>query len=187
MTAAEILEPTDTVLLDGLVDLTAESSAAAGRLTATAKRNVTNLIEKEGHVRSDALEREQHNLHGLAWLATYAESLHQMTAYAERMEQEGRLGELEALITQAAFASYLAQIAGGIAMGQGEIIYPHELGLTDDDLKAFRSGAVKTLISRGGDADVRQFHRTLAVAGHGANRYHSPRVILAGRPRTARA
>ena len=61
---------------------------------------------------------------GLAWLATYVEALRQMLGWAERLESAGRLGELEALILQAAYGEYLAQIAGGIPMSQGEIRAP---------------------------------------------------------------
>ena len=78
-----------------------------------------------------------------------------MAAYAARMESEDRLGELEALLVQAAFGAYLAQIAGGIPMSQGEILHPHELGVTPDVVQAFVTGSASALITRGNSARVR--------------------------------
>jgi (2S)-methylsuccinyl-CoA dehydrogenase len=47
-----------------------------------------------------------------------------MLGWAERLETQERLGEIERLILQAAFGEYLAQMAGGLAMSQGEIARP---------------------------------------------------------------
>ena len=60
-----------------------------------------------------------------------------MLDWAERLEAAGRLGELETLILQAAYGEYLAQIAGGIPMSQGEIVRPGDMGVADGDLHAF--------------------------------------------------
>jgi (2S)-methylsuccinyl-CoA dehydrogenase len=74
-------------------------------------------------------EREQRATHGLAWLATYVEAIRQITAYAERMHGAGALGELEQLLIRVGLGEYLAQIAGGIPMSQGEFARPADLGL----------------------------------------------------------
>jgi (2S)-methylsuccinyl-CoA dehydrogenase len=50
---------------------------------------------------------------------------------------EGRFGEFEQLILAAAFAEYLAQIAGGIPMSQVEIIRPEALGVPKADVRRF--------------------------------------------------
>ena len=42
-------------------------------------------------------------------------------AYAERMQAEGKFGEIEDLQVRIGFGEYLAQILGGIPMSQGEI------------------------------------------------------------------
>ena len=44
-----------------------------------------------------------------------------MASYARRMSDEGRFGEMEALLAQIGAAEYAAQISGGVAMSQGEI------------------------------------------------------------------
>ena len=61
----------------------------------------------------------------------------------------GGFGEMEALIHQIAFGEYLAQIAGGIPMSQGEIARPAAMFLTPEDLAAFATGAVATLSATG--------------------------------------
>jgi len=123
--------------LPGLTGLCFEASVAASTLLDKARAHIRTMVSEGGKLSSEALEREQHAAHGLAWLATYVEALKQMVAYAGRVEEEGRFGELEALITQIAFAEYLAQIAGGIPMSQGEIVRPFALGLTREDIAAF--------------------------------------------------
>ena len=39
-----------------------------------------------GKIDGEALEREQHAAHGLAWIATYAEALRQVADYARRID-----------------------------------------------------------------------------------------------------
>ena len=64
-------------------------------------------------------------------MATYAESLRELAAWARALDAAGRLGEIERLILQIGTGEYLAQLAGGIPMSQNEIVRPHDLGLDD--------------------------------------------------------
>ena len=105
-----------------------------------------------GRVSNRALEAEQSGAHALAWLATYSESLTRMREWAEALETEGRLGEMEALILQIGFGEYLAQIRGGIPMSQGEMVRPGDLGLEPDDLAALDAPEVAAL-AHGGNTD----------------------------------
>ena len=57
------------------------------------------------------------------------------------MDGEGRFGEIESLIAQIGAGEYLAQLAGGVPMSQGEIVRPHELGLKEADQAAFLTPA----------------------------------------------
>ncbi len=74
------------------------------------------------------IEQNQTAVHGLSWVATYVEGLRQMLAWAERLSEEDRLGELEQLMVQAAFGEYLSQLSGGISISQLEIVRPVDLG-----------------------------------------------------------
>ena len=89
------------------------------------------------------LDREQRAAHGLAWLATYVESVRQLAAYAERMHARGALGEIEELIVEIGIGEYLAQIQGGIPMSQGEIVRPADLGLAGEAVAARVAGGSK--------------------------------------------
>jgi (2S)-methylsuccinyl-CoA dehydrogenase len=74
------------------------------------------------------VECEQRALHGFAWTATTVESLAQLAAWVRRLAGEGRLTEGEALVVQIGFGEYLAQLLGGLPMGQNELVRPADLG-----------------------------------------------------------
>lgn len=143
------------LLLDNLTGLTADAVAAADTLLARASHAVRELVSVDGKVSAARLEEEQFAAHGLAWFATYVEALRQLHAYAARMSEEGRLGEIEALLVQAAFGEYLWQLYGGIPMSQGEILRPQDMGLSQDDQRALMVSAVQTLTQQGNSAAVR--------------------------------
>jgi (2S)-methylsuccinyl-CoA dehydrogenase len=57
-------------------------------------------LSVDGRISGALLEANQTAAHGLAWLATYVESLRQMHAWAERLNGAGKFGEMEQLILQ---------------------------------------------------------------------------------------
>ena len=86
-------------------------------------------------------------------------------AWAERLEAAGALGELESLMLQAGFGEYLSQLAGGIALAQGEIARPADLGVADADVVAFQTEAVRRLTAGGNTSAVRQRIAELIAEG----------------------
>ena len=98
---------------------------AAERLLHLAKAGVRSTVDGS----RGGLDAAQAAAHGLAWLATYVEALRQMLGWAKRLEAEQRLSEFERLLLTAAFGEYLAQIAGGIPMSQGETVRLGALGV----------------------------------------------------------
>ncbi len=145
--------------------------AAAAELLEAAKTALAPTLISDGRISSSALEHHQHSAHGLAWLATYVGALRQLSAYAVRMQADGRYGELEALLTQTAYSEYLAQIAGGIVMAQGEFARPHELGLGTDEIAAFLHDDVAMLISQANTEETRARIMTLIVESEGVATY----------------
>ena len=118
-----------------MADLLGVTRAALAPVEAVfeqAKDAVRQRIAPAGKVDAALLDADQYVAHGLAWLATYVESLRQMQGWAERLEAEGKFGEMEQLIHQIAFGEYLDQIAGGIPMNQGEIARLSQLELAVD-------------------------------------------------------
>jgi (2S)-methylsuccinyl-CoA dehydrogenase len=163
MTQASAGLPTSAFL-----PLAAKSLSSAETLLAHARTAVAAKVDKDGRPSSALLEREQFAVHGFAWMATYVEALRQLTAYATRMEAEGRLGEIERLIVLAGFGEYLGQLVGGIPMSQGEIVRPRDLGVSDDDVDAFLTADVKNLIRHGNTNETRARLAELIAASAGA-------------------
>ncbi len=128
MSLAEQTRP-DPAVLPSLAELMAAAVAEVDNVFARAKSNVSELVVSNGRISSSAVEAEQHAVHGLAWLATYAETLRNMLAWHDALAGEDKLGELEQLIAQIVFGEYLNHIAGGIPMNGQEFIRLHELGI----------------------------------------------------------
>ena len=137
------------VILANLTALTAEALPPVEAVLARAKDAVRDLATVDGKISGAAIEAEQTAAHGLAWLATYVEALRQMQTWAELLGSEGKFGDIEQLILQIAFGEYLAQLQGGIAMNQGEVLRLSELGLGDADANLLKTDAIATLITRG--------------------------------------
>ncbi len=136
-------------ILADLLALTAETLPAVDGVLNRAKDAVRAAVEDGGRISGKLIEENQTAAHGLAWLATYAQSLQQMQHWAERLQADGKFGEVEQLIHQIAFGEYLWQIYGGIPMSQGEILRLQDIGLSQDDMRALMQPAVMTLTQSG--------------------------------------
>jgi (2S)-methylsuccinyl-CoA dehydrogenase len=140
---------THAVILPDLLSHTGAALAPVEKLFDKAKDRVRARVTEGGKVSGALIEAEQTAAHGLAWLATYVESLRQMQKWAEHLTSEGKFGEVEQLIQQIAFGEYLSQIAGGIQMNQGEVVRLQDLGLSADDARGLSDPAVMALIQGG--------------------------------------
>ena len=132
-----------------------EAVLAAEGFLAAAKDSVARLIAPDGKVSRKALDRYQRRAHALAWYATYVEALRQMARWGRRLQRDGRFGDVEALLLQAAFGEYLVQIVGGIAMSQNEIARPYDMGMADSDAAGFWTPAVRELVAAGTAREIR--------------------------------
>lgn len=138
----------DTLLPD-LLTLTGAAVAPAESLLAKAIERVRTDVSSGGRLSAQLLEENQTAAHGLAWLATYVESLRQMQKWAEGLKANGQFGTMEQLIHQIAFGEYLWQIYGGIQMNQGEVVRLQDIGLSQDDARALMNTEVSLLCERG--------------------------------------
>ncbi len=155
-----------TQLLPDLL-VTAESALTTVRaLHAAAKDSVTAMVSRDGKIDAALLEANQQAAHGYAWLTTYVEALAQMLDWGKRLEAVGKLGELEALMVQAAFGEYIAQIHGGIPMSQGEFIRPADFGLGSVECHKHHSTDTALLRKSGNSAAVRMRIAELIKDGH---------------------
>jgi (2S)-methylsuccinyl-CoA dehydrogenase len=137
---------------------------AAETLLDAARTGVAGLVIRDGRVDAAALEREQFAAHGFAWAATYVEALRQMLGWAERCREAGTFGELESLMLRCAFGEYCAQLAGGIALSQVEVVRPADMGVAGDAIEAFRAATAD--IVAGNTAALRQRIAILIADGH---------------------
>src|ERR1700741_4209467 len=112
------------LLLIDLLSCCADAEGDAEAYEVAAREAVRGLIAPKGKVDPALLEREQFAAHGFAWIATYVAALRQMRHWGEALIARGAFGEVERLIVQTAYGEYLAQLLGGIAISQVEIVRP---------------------------------------------------------------
>ncbi|MCK0140453.1 acyl-CoA dehydrogenase family protein [Aliiroseovarius sp. F47248L] len=152
-------------LIDNLLTLSADALAPVETVFDAAKASVRDMVTEGDRISGAKLEEHQSAAHALSWLATYTESLRQMNAWAGRLNDDGKLGEMEKLILQIAFGEYLAQIKGGIMMSQNEMARLSDMGI---DASALDTNAINALIAQGNNQAARS--RLVALmrdnAGH---------------------
>ncbi|MBN8292753.1 acyl-CoA/acyl-ACP dehydrogenase [Rhodobacter sp. NTK016B] len=155
-------------LLADLQGLVAAALPPLEALLERATESVRARVARDGKVDAALMEREQRAVHGLAWLATYVESVRQMQAWAGRLSDAGSFGEIETLILQIGVGEYLWQVQGGIPMNQGEMLKLTDMGLPLDDIAAFMAEpAVTTLAVQGNSVAARARLVALMRENHG--------------------
>ena len=113
--------------LSALID---ETCRWADSYQADVTDSVRTLLSVGGRIDRTAFDRHQHEVHGLAWVATYAQTFRQVAAWRERQSSAGRFGDAEELLLRLLFCEYSAQLVGGLPMNQGETVRPADFGLS---------------------------------------------------------
>jgi (2S)-methylsuccinyl-CoA dehydrogenase len=156
-------------ILADLPRLLEEAQGVIASLYGHAKARIQARVTAERKLSGHLIEREQHAVHGLAWLATYDAVLRELSAYAARLAASQKFGEMEQLLVQIAAGEYLNQIAGGIPMNQAEFARLPDLGLTRSDLAALDRPPVQALMISGSTAAARARLVQLMIATRGAS------------------
>lgn len=159
-----------------LLDLARGAVVAADAVLADAVASVRAMVTEGGRISPAALEREQRATHGLSWLATYVESIRQLTSYGERLTAQGAFGEIEQLIVRIGIGEYLAQILGGIPMSQGETVRPSDLGLPVSDIARRFAGSPDILIATGNTAPNRARLAALVQEQESSGHFGEPAI-----------
>lgn len=120
----------------------AESYASAAR------------AEVQARVAASSFDAEQHVAHGYAWIETSVEALRALHAWGSRQS-----GEAEQLVVAIGTGETLAQLAGGLPMGQNEFIRPSDFGLDDH---------VSTLLAQAKGNDAANRARLVELLASGA-------------------
>ena len=157
----------ENVILKDLLTLTKAATQRVEQLLQRAKVHCQSVICDDGRVDPVRLETHQLQAHGLAWLATYTESLHQMHNWAASLAAEDQFSLPNQLILQIGFAEYLQQIIGGIPMSQSEILRPQDIGLTPEDVGDFQQSAVVQLMQNGNSQAAKTLLVTLMQEDQG--------------------
>jgi len=150
-----VLADEGEMLIPDLLAVAQTALEQINELLQHAHRAISALVAPDGKVDTVLLNRHQLAAHGFAWYSTYACALAQMLEWATRLQAAGNFRPLETAILQAAFGEYLAQMAGGIALSQGEIARPSDIHIAAEAAATFRTGAVATLIDKGANAFIR--------------------------------
>ena len=134
-----------TKQLKALFATTERTLGTAENFLSVARARLIASVAPSGVVEPLRFAAEQFASHAFAWMASYVEALRQIRNWAVRLDEGGMFGEIEALILEVAYGEYLAQLAGGIPMAQGEFARPQDLGLADSDIAPLRSGQAGAL------------------------------------------
>ena len=138
--------------MDNIIAKCQEAQQTVDAYYNVAKEQVSKLVLVDGKVSKELLNQEQHAAHGLAWIATYKETLREMLNWATNLESENRFTEYEKLILQLIFSEYLCQIKTGIPMSQLEVIRPKDLGLKNGLFNEIDNNSFNDLILNGNES-----------------------------------
>ena len=143
------------IILNNLLSLTLAALKPVHTILKTATQQLRARVSVDGRVSARLVEEHQTATHGLAWFATYSQSLTQMQRWAEKLNQTNTFSETEQLILQITFGEYLCKIYGGIQMNQGEILRLQDLGLSQNEIQGLMEPAVQTLTQQGNTQNAR--------------------------------
>ena len=141
--------------MDNIISKCREAQKTVDAYYIAAKEQVSKLVLVDGKISKEKLNKEQHAAHGLAWIATYKETLREMLNWAINLESENKFTEYEKLILQFIFAEYLNQIKTGIPMSQLEFIRPQDLGLKNGLFNEIGNDGFNDLTLNGNDVEDR--------------------------------
>ncbi len=145
---------------------TARASLGAARDYAGAVRAaVLRAVAPDGAPQPALIAREQHSVHGFAWIAASIAALEATLDWAVRADAAGQFGGAEELTLRIGFGEYLAQIASGLPMSASEVVRPSAFG-TEVEAHALASHpAAARLLADGSTPDTRAALTALLADG----------------------
>ena len=97
-------EPAETLILQDLLYVCERAYNTADQALSMIRGHVRAMVAPSGKVESALLDKHQYAAHGLSWYTTYVSALGCMLDWAKRLDADGKFGELESLILQAAYS-----------------------------------------------------------------------------------
>lgn len=134
------------------IDL-AENAALAARRYADGLREA--LLSRFGTPDAHTLQREQHVLHGYAWIASTVTAIEATSDWARRAQAEGAFSAIDNLVVRIGIGEYLAQLAHGVPMSAHEIVRPEHIAECDAHSVLLGDEAVRNFLTNGSTAESR--------------------------------
>lgn len=147
------------------IDLADTAALAAHSYVGALRAKIAEAVAPAGKVDPALADRHQHILHGFAWIATTAEALAAVSAWARRCGEAGQFGTVEELALRVGFGEYCAQLIGGVPMSQSEFARPAALGVAEHAARFAASPAVARFIADGNTPDTRASLASLLADG----------------------
>ncbi len=145
---------------------TARASLGAARDYAEAVRAaVLRAVAPDGAPQPALMTREQHSVHGFAWIAASIAALEATLDWAVRADAAGQFGGAEELTLRIGFGEYLAQIASGLPMSASEVVRPSAFGTGAEARALSAHPAVARLLADGSTPDNRAALTALLADG----------------------
>lgn len=132
---------------------TARQAAQAARCFADTVR--AGLIDRLGAGDADTLTREQHVVHGFAWVASSVAAIEAAVDWAQRGAVAGAFSQVDELVLRIGLDEYLAQLIHGVPMSASETVRMQALGAHEAVGTLQRDPAVSQFLTHGSTAETR--------------------------------
>ncbi len=129
------------------------------------RQAVAAVVAPQGTPDPALLTREQHRVHGFAWVAASIAALEATADWAARAGSAGRFGPAEELALRIGFGEYLAQIVSGLPMSAQEVVRPAALGTADAARALAAHPAVARFLAEGSTPETRGAFAALLADG----------------------
>jgi len=145
----------DGVIISDLKATLRQAASDAEAYFHDLRRSVALRVAPGGKIDRKKIDEEQRATHGLAWVLTYVETLKETANWADRIDAEGKFGEIEQLLCQILFGEYLYQLGGGLPMTQLEIVRPSDMTQDSAVVQKLATPAILAFITKGNTAAAR--------------------------------
>jgi len=129
------------------------------------RQAVAAVVAPHGTPDPALLTREQHRVHGFAWVAASIAALEATADWAARAGSAGRFGPAEELALRIGFGEYLAQIVSGLPMSAQEVVRPAALGTADAARALAAHPSVARFLAEGSTPETRSRFAVLLADG----------------------
>jgi len=136
---------------------------------------------KDGVLDASLVDQNQRILHGYAWIVSIQMALKALLQWATDTQANGKFTNVENHYLDIAYGEYLAQIVGGVAMGQNEIVRASDFGLEEKASELSADPSVNHFLKTGNTPEKRQILAEYCRQGRFAQEDLSDEVIDAAR------